>query len=307
VLELTDQPGKGQGKFDAALRYYKQMEDGIVDAILEANHNLAPARMATGSAQLEGWNRNRQTKIEPKPSDRELAVMRFDDASGKRIATLVNLTGHPTTIPSTVLKFSADYVGAMKTEIMARTGGAALFMQGAAGDQSVVASGARQGYEAFGKALAAEAVRLADGIQPIEFANPSLQVREERFTFPSRVDFNNPIVLGAYQKAFFPELIPNFVDEYKNGVRARPCGAALLLRLLERLPPILSDHRGGGRGRLRRRFWSVAGGHRRGRADYEYRAALDLSNARQDQAIIAGGSAAFFTAAHTSSTSSHLV
>src|SRR5438067_5803980 len=40
VLELTDEPGKGRGKFDAALRYYKQMEDGIVGAILEANKRL---------------------------------------------------------------------------------------------------------------------------------------------------------------------------------------------------------------------------------------------------------------------------
>src|SRR5262249_38645114 len=67
VLELTDQEGKGKGRFDAALRYYKQMEDGIVAAILEANSKLTAAKMATGSVKLEGFNRNRHTKIEPKP------------------------------------------------------------------------------------------------------------------------------------------------------------------------------------------------------------------------------------------------
>src|SRR5580658_10984322 len=36
VLELTDQEGKGKGRFDAALRYYGEMEDGIVAAIVEA-------------------------------------------------------------------------------------------------------------------------------------------------------------------------------------------------------------------------------------------------------------------------------
>src|SRR5882672_1226931 len=30
VLELSDEPGKGKGKFDAALRYYPKLEDGIV-------------------------------------------------------------------------------------------------------------------------------------------------------------------------------------------------------------------------------------------------------------------------------------
>jgi len=153
-----------------------------VAAVLEANGKLAAARMATGSMQLEGVNRNRQTKIEPKPVDRELAVLRIDDSNGKPLAILVNFTGHPTTIPSSVLKFSADYVGAMKNEVMSRTGAATLFMQGASGDQSVIAG---KGYEAFGKALGDEVVKLASGLQPQEPANPSLQVKEERFPFSS--------------------------------------------------------------------------------------------------------------------------
>src|SRR5262249_13258036 len=55
VLELTDEPGKGRGRFDAALRYYREMEDAIVAAIVEANSKLAPAKMAVGSVQLEGF------------------------------------------------------------------------------------------------------------------------------------------------------------------------------------------------------------------------------------------------------------
>src|SRR5262249_10084728 len=84
-LELTDEPGKGKGKFDASLRYYKEMEDGIAGAIIEANSKLVPAKMAVGSLRLEGFNRNRHTKFEPKPSDRDLGVMRFDDANGKPV------------------------------------------------------------------------------------------------------------------------------------------------------------------------------------------------------------------------------
>src|SRR5207247_4211513 len=83
VLELSDAAGKGKGKFDAAIRYYKQMEDGIVAAIQDANDRLIGARMASGSIELDGFNRNRHTKIEPKPVDREMTVMRFDDLAGK--------------------------------------------------------------------------------------------------------------------------------------------------------------------------------------------------------------------------------
>src|SRR6266581_2492716 len=69
VLELSNEEGKGKGKFDAALRYYKEMEDGIVAAILEADAKLVPARLATGVVKLNGFNRNRHTKLEPKPVD----------------------------------------------------------------------------------------------------------------------------------------------------------------------------------------------------------------------------------------------
>jgi neutral ceramidase len=226
VLELSDEAGKGKGRFEAALRYYKQMEDGIVAAIVEANGKLLAAKLATGSVQLQGFNRNRHTKIEPKPSDRELAVMRFDDMNDKPIAVIVNFTAHPTTIPSLTLKFSADYVGAMKATIDKEMNVTSLFMQGAAGDQSVNA-GENKGYQAFGAALGREVVKLASGLKPQEVAKPSLAVKEERFTFASRTDLKNPFVMAAYQKAFFPELIPNFVDEYAEGIRPRLTVAVL--------------------------------------------------------------------------------
>ena len=117
--------------------------------------------------QLEGFNRNRQTKIEPKASDRELAVMRFDDAAGKPVAILVNFAAHPTMLPAGMLKFSADYVGALKAEVTQETGAAAIFMQGAAGDQSVN-EGANKGYQAFGQALARATVKLSpDGLRTL--------------------------------------------------------------------------------------------------------------------------------------------
>src|SRR5215475_1642900 len=220
VLELTDEAGKGKGRFDAALRYYREMEDAIVAAIVEANSKLAPAKMATGAIKLDGFNRNRHTKQDVKPSDRDLAVMRFDDANGKPIAILVNWTAHPTMIPSSTLKFSADYVGAMKAEVEKQTGAHVIFMQGASGDQSVNA-GPNRDYQAFGQALAREVVKLATSLTPHEVTSPSLELREDRFKFTSRTDLSNPIVRAAYEKAFFSELIPNFIDEYVDGVRPR--------------------------------------------------------------------------------------
>lgn len=226
VLELSDAEGKGRGKFDAALRYYKEMEDGIVAAVLDANARLTPAKMAVGSVKLEGFNRNRHTKLEPKPSDRDLSVMRFDDATGKPLAVVVNFTAHPTTIPALTLKFSADFVGAMKATVDQEMGVTTVFMQGAAGDQSVN-EGVNKGYQAYGQALGRRVIELATALKPEAVAKPSLAVKEERFPFASRTDLKNPFVRAAYERAFFPELIPNYIDEYAEGVRPRLTVAVL--------------------------------------------------------------------------------
>ncbi|MBM3838213.1 MAG: hypothetical protein FJ398_09640 [Verrucomicrobia bacterium] len=220
VLELTNEEGKGKGKFDSALRYYRELEDAIVAAIQAANEKLAPAKMAAGSVQLDGFNRNRHTKIEPKPVDRELAVLRFDDFSGKPIALLVNFAAHPTMLPASTLKFSPDYVGPMRSAIEKELGAATIFMQGAAGDLSVN-PGERKGPEAFGQTLAREVIQLASGLSSKEVFEPRLEVREKRFQFAARTDLSNPLIRVFYANAFFPELVPNYADEYAQGVRPR--------------------------------------------------------------------------------------
>jgi len=221
VLELSDEKGKGKGRFDAAIRYYQQMEDGIVAAIVEADKSLVPVKLASGANEIDGFNRNRHTKLQPPPVDRTLAILRFDDAStDKPIAVLVNFTGHPTSISAKTLEFSADYVGAMKRTVEMEIGGTAIFMQGASGDISIN-KGAHGDHVAFGQALGREVVKLASSLKPAIANKPSLEVKEERFRFDSRTDLNNPLVRVAYSVAFFPELVANFIEEYADGVRPR--------------------------------------------------------------------------------------
>ena len=220
VLELSDEPGKGKGKFDPLLRYYHQMEEGITAAVLEADRKLAPARMATGSARLERFNRNRHSKIEPKPSDRDLALIRVDSLDGKPLAIVVNFTAHPVMVPGETLKFSADYVGALKQTVEKEMNTVAIFMQGAAGDQSPD-RGTNADYLAFGASLGREVVKLASSLTPLQVTNPALVVREDRLKFASRTDLSDPRVRAAYSFAFFPELVANYVDEYVDGVRPR--------------------------------------------------------------------------------------
>jgi neutral ceramidase len=221
VVELSDRKGRGQGRFDAAIRYRKKLEDAIVDAIGEAHQQLAPALMADASCEMSGFNRNRHSKRSPAPVDRTLNVLRFDRAdSGLPIAVLVQFTGHPTSIQSDVKRFSADYVGGMRATIEKEHGGLALFMQGASGDISSD-RGEHGDHIAYGQALGAETVAVLRTMTPVAVESPKVQSHEERFQFESRTDFRNPLVQGIYSVAFFPELIANFIDEYEDGIRPR--------------------------------------------------------------------------------------
>lgn len=221
VVELSDRPGRGRGRFDASIRYAQELEQGIVKAILAADANRTDAFLATGSITLDNFNRNRHSKIEPIPCDRLLSVMRLTRAdNGSSIATVVNFTAHPTSIPSESLQFSSDYIGAMRGVIEKELGGQAVFMQGASGDISTN-RGPYGDHVAYGQALGRAVVKFSGELKPAKVTSPSLKIREERFQFASRTDFKNPIVQGVYSVAFFPELVATFVDEYSEGIRPR--------------------------------------------------------------------------------------
>jgi neutral ceramidase len=220
VVELCDEPGRGQGRYDAAVRYATFLETQIEKVILEADQAAVPAAVAAGSETLEGFNRNRHSKQEPIPVDRRLGVLRFDSIeTGKPLAVLVNFTAHPTSIPDDTMTFSADYIGSLRETLEEKLGGTAIFMQGASGDLSTDRNG--QDHRTYGAALGRAAAEIAQSLTPTPARRPSLKVREERFDFVSRVDFQNPLIAGIYSLAFFPELIATFVAEYTDGIRPR--------------------------------------------------------------------------------------
>lgn len=216
VMELTDRDGFGKGKFDDAIGYLKTVPGLISSAIIEAASKLQPARMGVATAEVP-YNRNRQSKRQPAARDPQLAVVRFDNLEGKPIAVLVNFAAHPVMTSGTILKFSADYPGYMMNLVEKELGAPCVFMQGAAGDMSVNA-GEAKGPQGFGEHLGKECVTLANSIETIVPAKPSLQGKTERFQFTTRIDLNNPAVLALYGSAFFPELVRNFAEEYKDGM-----------------------------------------------------------------------------------------
>jgi len=216
VIELTDKPDRGKGTYDDAVAYTKKLPVLLTEAIVEAAGKLQPAKIGVGHKDVE-YNRNRHTKQPVKPTDPMLAVMRFDGVDGKPIAVLVNFAAHPVTLPAELLKFSPDYPGHLQGRVEEALGTNCVFMQGASGDLSP--NRGELDTKAFGQKLGDVAVEIAKGIKTEEPKKPSIKAQVDEFKFGSRVDFNNRLLVMTFQRAFFPELVNNFVDEYGQGIR----------------------------------------------------------------------------------------
>ncbi|MFA6239474.1 MAG: neutral/alkaline non-lysosomal ceramidase N-terminal domain-containing protein, partial [Candidatus Hydrogenedentales bacterium] len=216
VIELIDEPDKGQGKFQAAVDYSKALPGILIDAIVEASANVQDARVGWASKDVD-LNRNRQSKIEPKPRDTELTVVRFDDSAGKPLAVLVNFAAHPTIIPGEDLRFSAEWPGQMMKSVEEALGTRCMFVQGAAGDMSVNKPEENMTYEEFGKVMGKEVLAISEGITTSVPEKPSIQGMEDSFEYAPRLDPNNSMVKAMLKGAFFPEFVDAFLVEMADG------------------------------------------------------------------------------------------
>ena len=219
VIELTDEEGLGKGKFDVAVAYSRKLPDLLVEAILDADKRLAPARIGVATEAV-GLNRNRQSKRAPKATDPTLAVIRFDDLAGKPIAVLVNFAAHPVLTDPKTLKYSADYPGFLKNRVEAELAAKCVFMQGAGGDMSANVGDGPKGPKGFGETLADRVVALARSVKTESPARPSVKGTVDTCRFKTRVNLRNPLVAIAYARSFFPEISRNYVKLYGDGLTA---------------------------------------------------------------------------------------
>lgn len=210
VIELDNWP-------DPKNPYVRQLEDKLVGVILEAAKQVRPARLGVAAKEVS-WNRNRHSKRTDKPVDRELLVLRVEDEAGQPIAHAVNFAAHPTMHDAKMMKFSADYPGALAGLVEKETGAPCLFLQGAAGDLSANA-GAEHGPERFGQALGRDVLALAKAVRCTTPEKPLWQVAEDDFRFRSRVDFSSPLIHLMFVQAFFRGLVEFYEREYREGIR----------------------------------------------------------------------------------------
>jgi hypothetical protein len=114
----------------------------LVDAALEAQSQLQPARVAVGWGEsfIGVYRRemidehNVLGEVPDHPIDSSVGVIRVDDLDGKPIAILFRYSCHPVTMGPLTAVVSSDFPGPARDVVEHALGGMALFLQGAGGN-----------------------------------------------------------------------------------------------------------------------------------------------------------------------------
>ncbi len=182
-----------------------EADDKIIAAIGEARKSEFPAQIhvAIGRAYLafnrrkvahgraSMWWRNPET-LPSHPLDPTVNVIAIRDAEKVR-AVLVNFAARATVVGPAAGEVSADYPGALRRDVEAKTPGAlCLFVQGASGDISPYRerepgkAPAFEAMERMGGELAAEVIRVLARAKAVPDAAPPLRVAEETIEVADR-------------------------------------------------------------------------------------------------------------------------
>ena len=123
-------------------RYRRHLMAALVEAAVEADARLQPARIGCGWGSSDIGVYRRETRdghdvlgeVPDHPIDTTVGVIRIDDLDGHPIATLFRYSAHPVTVGSRSQVASADYPGPARDVLEQNLGGLALFLQGCGGN-----------------------------------------------------------------------------------------------------------------------------------------------------------------------------
>jgi hypothetical protein len=158
--------------------YVKTFEDAVVRAVRQAQASLQPARIGFGIGKANvSMNRRARSAdggwmLGNNPdgvSDKTVAVVRVESASGEPLAIFTNYAVHGTVLGPANMQISADLPGATSRIVEKHYGGSVVapWTSGAAGDQDPIYRVGTdfRNVEALGRILGEEVIRVADGIK----------------------------------------------------------------------------------------------------------------------------------------------
>ncbi|RRB07597.1 hypothetical protein [Larkinella rosea] len=189
------------GKALADLPYLDQCVKKIAEAVEEAVAKLQPATLKIAVGEAKGkiaFNYYADELYDPR-----CGVIQALSATGKPIVTLVNYAIHPEVIGSGRGILSPDLCGPLYDKIESKTGGMAIFMNGAQGGMVTADVRREGGTEAntweecirIGELLGEEALRIVGPAKVLE--NPSLYCTSRSIEFPIESDMMKYILKNS--------------------------------------------------------------------------------------------------------------
>jgi hypothetical protein len=159
-------------------RYERDLQRWLVEAAVEADGGLQPARVGCGWGESTIGVYRREVRdgrdvlgeVPDHPIDASVGVIRVDDLDGHPIAVAFRYSAHPVTVGSRSQVASSDYPGPAREVLERNLGGLALFLQGCGGN---INPRVGIGYEVdcrdtknrVGLELGGEALKIAAGIR----------------------------------------------------------------------------------------------------------------------------------------------
>lgn len=144
--------------------YLDELTRRLTSVVAQAVAVQKPVSVAAGRTEARDGVHNRRRPGDV--TDPAVELLRFDNAQGQTVATLVNFSCHPTSLYFDNREFSADYPGLVSARLEEATGGVALFLMGAIGDVGPVMRG-EESLATIGNAVADAVLAALPTLTPI--------------------------------------------------------------------------------------------------------------------------------------------
>jgi neutral ceramidase len=128
---------------DVDTAYTAKVEQQLIDGILEARKNLAPAQLSVGWGYSQANMNRRAIDVNGKaslgmnpdgPVDRRIGLLRLNKEDGSPLALIANYAMHGTVMGPANLEISGDAPGVVATYVEEKLGVPVLYVNGAAGN-----------------------------------------------------------------------------------------------------------------------------------------------------------------------------
>jgi len=206
--------------------YFESICSRTTEAAKEAMDQRITVNVSTGSGICHIGKNRRQSLISGRtvvgynpdgPTDPTVGVVRFDDADGRTVLSIVHYACHPTMLGFENRLHGPEYPGVTKRVVESLVGGKCIFLQGAAGDVGPGPEGFLTNVDAMkriGTILGCEAARTL-----LELGEPE----EAEYVFDRVVESGAP--LGIWQSRTPSH--PNTVVDVRSASVRLPLGRQL--------------------------------------------------------------------------------